>query len=291
MAPLRLVQISDFHCTKITWNPFRLFSKRFLGNLNWLLFRKNRFSLEPLNALPKLLKSFQIDRILLGGDLTTTSLKEEFSLAASLVKKLPAPWIAIPGNHDQYTRLAERQKHFYRYFTNKRTIQHKADFFTLKDHGIEAHRLSPHWWIIALDTAPATNLYSSTGLFSEKQEAFLEEVCSLLPMDASILLFNHYPFFQNDIPSHNLIRGPVLENFLRKERRIKAYLHGHSHRHTIANLQPSGLPVILDSGCSTDREHGSFNVLEIDDQKLTIDVYRWNGQWSLSRKEEIQWTR
>ena len=291
MAPLRLAQISDFHFTKITWNPFRLFSKRLLGNLNWVMARKSNFSEAQIQKLPDLLKSLRIDRVLLGGDFTTTSLKKEYEAANEFVKNLTAPWIAIPGNHDQYTYRSYRQKHFYRYFTNNRPINHKADFFTLKDHRIEAHRLSPKWWILALDTAVATNPYSSNGLFSEKQEQYLEEILSALPPDASILLFNHYPFFQNDIARHNLLRGPALEAVLRKEPRIKAYLHGHSHRHTIADLQPSGLPVILDGGCSADCEKGSWNLLEIDDRGLKIDVYRWEGIWKQTRTEEILWTR
>jgi 3',5'-cyclic AMP phosphodiesterase CpdA len=291
MTPLRLAQISDFHFTKITWNPFRLLSKRLLGNLNWVFARKNNFSETQLDALPKFLKSLQIDCVLLGGDFTTTSLRTEYERAETFVKSLPAPWLAIPGNHDHYTYRSYRQRHFYRYFTNQRSIDHKVDFFTLKDHAIEAHRLVQEWWVIALDTALATNPYASTGLFSEKQEEYLEEILAALPANASILLFNHYPFFQNDIPRHRLVRGVALEAILRKEPRIKAYLHGHSHRHTIADLQPSGLPVILDSGCSADCEKASWNLLEIDNQKLKIDTYRWENEWQLSQTREIEWTR
>ena len=292
MAPIRLAQISDFHFTKITWNPLRLFPKRILANLNWVFKRQNSFSKEQLDALPKFLKSVGVDRVLLGGDFTTTSLLSEYGLAKKFVKDLPAPWIAIPGNHDHYTYRSYREKHFYRYFTNKRQIEHKVDFFTLADHGVEAHRFKgTNWWLIGLDTAVPTNPYSSAGLFSEKQEEYLEEILAALPKDASILLFNHYPFFQNDIGRHSLGRGEALEAIVKKEPRIKAYLHGHSHRHTIANLQPSGMPVILDSGCSADSKKGSWNLLEIDDEKIKIEVYGWNKGWELNRVEEIAWTR
>jgi len=291
MKPIRLAQISDFHFTKITWNPLRLFPKRFLANINWLLNRKNNFSKEQIEAFAKCIKPLQIDRVLLGGDFTTTALLSEYALAKKFVKQLPAPWIAIPGNHDHYTYRSYREKHFYRYFSNKRQINHKVDFFTLADHKVEAHMLSSHWWLIALDTAVPTNPYSSAGLFSERQEEYLEEILAALPKEASLLLFNHYPFFQNDIEKHSLIRGDCLEKILKKEGRIKAYLHGHSHRHTIANLQPSHLPVILDSGCAADSQHGSWNLLEIDDEKLTVDVYRWKEEWKPERREVIKWTR
>jgi 3',5'-cyclic AMP phosphodiesterase CpdA len=291
MKPFRFAQISDFHFTKITWNPLRLFPKRFLANINWLLSRKSNFSSEQMEALPKVLKPLQIDRILLGGDFTTTSLPEEYRMAKQFVKKLPAPWIALPGNHDHYTYRSFRQKRFYRHFTNKRQINHPVDFFTLKDHKVEAHLLFSNWWLIALDTAIPTNPYSSQGLFSEEQEQHLEEIIAALPKKSSILLFNHYPFFQNDVEKHSLIRGAALEKVLRKENRIKAYLHGHSHRHTIANLQPSQLPVILDSGCAADTQRGTWNLVEIDDQKLKVDVYRWKEGWTVEKRVEIPWIR
>lgn len=288
---MRLAQISDFHFTKISWNPLRLFPKRFLANLNWLFTRKNSFSREQIEALPSCLKALQVDRVLLGGDFTTTSLLSEYALAKKFVKGLPAPWIAIPGNHDHYTYRSHREKRFYRYFSHQRKIAHEVDFFTLREHGVEAHRLNSKWWLIALDTAVPTHPYSSRGLFSEKLEEYLEEILAALPKEGSILLFNHYPFFQNDIARHSLSRGAALEAIVKKEGRIKAYLHGHSHRHTIADLQASQFPVILDSGCSADSQNGSWNLLEIDEAKLKVDVYRWKGEWKCEERREIPWMR
>jgi len=289
MKPIRLAQISDFHITHLTWNPLRLFSKRFLGNLNWLFSRKGIFSTEAIDALPSFLSSLQLDHILLGGDFTTTSLPEEFRLARAFVDKLPAPWIAIPGNHDQYTYRAYRQKRYYQSLSNPReAIRERTDFFNLSDHGLEAHRLAPKWWLIALDTTRATNLYSSRGFFSPKLEERLNELLSMIPSDHSILLLNHYPFFQNVTVRHSLSRGNALEALLRKEPRIKAYLHGHSHRHTIADLQPSNLPLILDGGACAE---GTWNLLTIDEKQIKIDVYRWKNSWQLDRTEEIAWNR
>ncbi|MDE3046158.1 MAG: metallophosphoesterase [Verrucomicrobiota bacterium] len=287
MKPLRIAQISDFHVTHLTWNPLRLFSKRILGNLNWVFHRRNRFSEEPLRALIPLLPKLELDWIFLGGDLTTTSLPEEFAKAKAIVNQFPAPCIAVPGNHDHYTYPAYYQKRFYRSFANPTPDSP----FRLAEHGVEAHRLNSSYWLVALDTALATNLYSSRGLFSEQQEASLRQLLTSLPPNASILLLNHYPFFQNDVRRHSLKGGEKLEALIRKEPRIKAYLHGHSHRHTIADLQPSGLPLLLDSGSAADQEIGTWNLLTLDDEKIQIDLYRWNGQWRLSSSEQIFWQR
>jgi len=236
--------------------------------------------------LPSFFASLKPDLVLMGGDFTTTSLPAEYALGLKFTKMLPAPWLAIPGNHDHYTFRAYRQKHFYKWLTNKREVHHRTGFFNLKEHGVEAHKIAPKWWVVALDTARPT-LTTARGLFSPKQEERLLELLSFIPKDASILLFNHYPFFQNDIYQHNLERGEALEQVVRNDLRIKAYLHGHTHRHIIADLQLSGLPVILDSGCCADK-NGTWNLLTFDDHGMKVDVYKYK---TLSHSREIAWTR
>lgn len=289
---MRIAHVSDFHFTQLTWNPFRLLSKRFLGNLNWIAVRKKHFFEEQVEPLPKLFDDLDIDLVLLGGDFSTTALFEEFEKARSFVKKIKKPWLAIPGNHDHYTHRSYRNKHFYRYFTNHREeIAHPVEFFTLKEHGIEAHKIAPHWWVIALDTALATNPYSSEGFFSEKLEGYLEEVIKLIPKEDSILLFNHFPFFLNDVERHNLRRGEALQKILEREPRIRLYMHGHTHRHTVANLQVSNLPIVLDSGSCAQGRKGAWNLIDLKSDGCTVSTYRWDHKWTKTRTEEFAWTR
>ena len=293
MKPIRIAHLSDFHLTELTINPLRLLSKRLIGTLNWLFTRRNTFSKKQVTNLAPLLRSLDLDLILLGGDFTTTSLDSEFRQAKTFTDSLTVPWLAIPGNHDAYTQKAYRQKVFYRYFTNDRPITHKTGFFKLSQHGVEAHRLGETtWWVVALDTARATWTNSARGLFSEATEKNLREILTLIPADHQIIALNHYPFFQNDLERRNLERGEFLKEIIVQDPRIKTYLHGHTHRHTIANLQPSGFPVVLDSGCCADRKKGSWNLLIIDDQGIQIDVYiPKNNDWTHSRTEKFAWTR
>lgn len=289
---MRIAHVSDFHLTHITWNPFRLLSKRLLGNLNWLTVRKKHFFEDQVAPLPKLFEDLGIDLVLLGGDFSTTALFEEFEKGRTFVKKLKQPWIAIPGNHDHYTYRSYRNKHFYRYFSNPRAeIVHPVEFFNLKEHAIEAHKIAPQWWVLALDTALATHLYSSEGLFSEKLESYLEEVLKLIPAQDFILVFNHFPFFQNDVPRHNLRRGLELQKILEKDSRIRMYLHGHTHRHTVADLQVSGLPIVLDSGSCAQGRKGAWNLIDLKAEGCSVDTYRWDHKWVKTRREEFAWTR
>ena len=293
MKPIRIAHLSDFHLTDLTLNPLRLLSKRLIGTLNWVFTRRKTFSKKQVSDLVPLLKSLDLDIILLGGDFTSTSLDSEFRQAKNFVNSLPVPWLAIPGNHDAYTQKAYRQKVFYRYLANDRPIAHKTGFFKLAQHGVEAHRLAhTNWWVVALDTARATWTNSARGLFSERLEKNLLEILALIPPEHQIILLNHYPFFQNDLERRNLERGESLKEIIMQDPRIKTYLHGHTHRHIIANLQASGLPVVLDSGCCADQKKGSWNLLIIDDQGIQIDVYIFkNDEWTHSRTEKFAWTR
>lgn len=287
---MRIAQISDFHFTCLTWNPLRLLSKRLLGNLNWLFLRQRDFSTEPLKELPRLLDSLSVDLILFGGDFTTTSYTQEFEVASDFVQRFSQPWIAIPGNHDKYTFRSDRNKHFYRYFSKKKKeIGHRVDFFTLKDHGIEVHEVAKGWWVFALDTALATNPYSSEGLFSEKLEAYLDEALLLIPPQDSVILLNHYPFFLNDEPRRSLRRGEALQNLIQRHRNIRLYLHGHTHRHTIADLQPNQLPIVLDSGSCGLAKKGSWNLIDLNNERCSVDVYQWKEGWHRDRTEVIPW--
>lgn len=289
---MRLAHISDFHFTHLTWNPLRLLSKRALGHLNWVAMRRKHFFEEQVEPLPKLLEDLGVDAALLGGDFSTTALLEEFEKAKRLISKFKQPWYAIPGNHDRYTRRSCKAKHFYRYFMHKREkIEDPIQFFNLKEHRIETHKLGNNWNLIALDTAIATNPYSSEGIFSEKLQSYLEEVLALIPNDESIIVLNHFPFFQNDVQRHNLIRGEALQKILEKTPRIKLYLHGHTHRHTVADLQASNLPIVLDSGSCAQGRKGAWNLIDIKEGGCIISTYRWDHKWIKARTDEFAWTR
>lgn len=289
---MRIAHVSDFHFTHLTWNPFRLLSKRALGNFNWITLRKKHFFEEQLSPLPALFKELEVDYVLLGGDFSTTALLEEFEKAAQFIGQIKQPWFATPGNHDCYTKRSCRNKHFYRYFANQRKeISDPVEFFTLEKHRIEAHKIGQGWRLILLDTAIATHFHSAEGLFSEKLEAYFKEVLKLIPQEESILILTHYPFFQNDVKRHSLIRGEVLQELLEQNPRIRLYLHGHTHRHTVADLQVSNLPIVLDSGSSAQGRKGAWNLIDLNPKSCTVSTYRWDHKWTKTRSEEFSWIR
>lgn len=287
---MRIAQVSDFHFTRLTWNPFRLISKRILGHFNWIFSRTHSFSEEIVLELPDLFRKLEVDYVILGGDFTTTALKEEFLVAREFVERLKMPWLAIPGNHDVYTYRSQREKAFYR-FLRSTGMGEKFEGVSLEKDRLEAHRLRNGYWLVALDVCRATNLYSSRGLFSEGLEKKLRNMLSVIPLEESIVVACHYPFFKNDAFRRTLKRGEALKKILEEEKRICLYLHGHTHRHTVADLQPSGLPVVLDSGSAAEKKHASWNLIELKKDGCTVTPYQYKEGWTPLARKDIEWKR
>jgi calcineurin-like phosphoesterase family protein len=215
-----------------------------------------------------------VQLVLLSGDLTCTSSEKEFQKARHFVKELQKKGlevVLIPGNHDHYTKKDYANKVFYRFFP----IQYENSLWNLKDHRIAVKHLQGAWWMILLDTTLATPLFSCRGKFSQALEKKLQEVLSFLPKDARILLANHFPL-QTSKKRPDLQGEEKLVEILKKDPRIKCYLHGHNHKNTILDLRQQGLPIVADAGSATHKMQGSFLILDCQDQGLSISPFFWN---------------
>ncbi len=275
---MRIIQVSDLHHARMTWNLLRCLSKRLIGQLNYVCKRASMFDPKQREALPELFQSLKADLILIGGDLTTTSLPEEFEEAKAFIKGLGIPVLTIPGNHDCYTQGSHQEQRFYNYFPS-----------SLKEHGVERHDLTANWTLVAFDTTLATGLTSSRGLFSPKAEENLDKLLSQISSKRSILLWTHYPLFPNDSHSRGLERAEALRALVRRYPNICCFLHGHTHRHAIADLRPSGFPVVLDSGCPIQKGEGSLNLLELTPNACKVESYHWDQGWGKRREQAFIW--
>ena len=177
---MRIAHISDLHFSKFSFGPVQFFSKRWLGNANFLLNRSQSSSNTRPFSLIEPFTSLKITHVVITGDLTTTSHPKEYEMAKRFIEALKEKGMkvfVIPGNHDHYTKRAGRNKVFYRYFDPLFT----PSPFTLKEHGVTASPLSNGWTLIALDTTLATPLTSSNGLFSEATEEHLKNLLRQIP--------------------------------------------------------------------------------------------------------------
>ena len=288
MTKFKIAHLSDFHFSHVPTNPLKLLSKRWIGVLNLIFSRRKTFQPSQLEGLGSMFEDQKVDLLLATGDFTTTSLTSEFQDAKSFFEKLSTPSLYLPGNHDFYTKKDYRKKTFYRFFENPPAEQHPASAYTMKKDQVEARPIFKNWWVVFLDTVVPTQFYSSQGNFSEAIEAKLEEVLQTLPKDAKIILANHFPFFLNDSPRRHLVRGDDLKKLIEKWPNIHLYLHGHTHRHCIADVRPNHLPIILDSGSCAHKDRGTFNIIELGKDSISIEVYEKKEKWIPRKKIDFK---
>src|SRR5262245_14050534 len=111
-AAVRLAHISDIHLTTqdLGWRGRDFFSKRVTGWINLrVLGRRHRFrhADEVLRALVADLRRRDPNRVIFSGDATNLGFENEFLHARRLFgldEADPLPGLAVPGNHDYYTR-------------------------------------------------------------------------------------------------------------------------------------------------------------------------------------------
>jgi 3',5'-cyclic AMP phosphodiesterase CpdA len=276
----RIAHISDLHFAHLCLSPAQFFSKRWVGNGNLLLARRKEFSTELLKKLGSLLEEQRVDWIFVTGDLSTTGQEKEFLKAQQFFSQLGKKTLFIPGNHDHYTKKDYKRKLFYQFFTNPSFKAGGTSFekYQLKTDRMELRPLFGNWWYLALDTVLATSIFSSRGLFPEELEKKLRETLQNFPKDQKILFLNHFPFFQFDNPRKTLLRGMALCDVLEKSPQVLFYLHGHTHRHCVADLRCAKLPIILDSGSACLKARASFNLLDLEDKTCNLTVYRYKEE-------------
>ena len=236
---MRIIHISDLHFWHITLNPLRLMGKRFLGMGNLILNRARNYKMEAMTVLVERVKELKPDHVLVTGDLTTTSLDEEFQAARRALAALTRNssfLTVLPGNHDRYTRDSERNSIFEKHFAE---FAPSPSYPWLKPIGQETA-------ILGLDPCHS-NPISARGTISTAQ---LQKAAALLdqagPNVKRLLVACHYPVAMPDgiidKPSHGLGGSRELQAFLT---RYAPALYCHGHIHAVWGFCPRFLPRTL----------------------------------------------
>ena len=288
MELLKIAHISDIHFYSTTLNPLQFFSKRWVGNFNLLLNRSKEFDkCVPFELIP-LFKKKGITHVLISGDLTTTSKSDEFRIAQDFVlnlKKIGIKVFAVPGNHDHYTKKADKNRIFYHYFPD--VYSSEGSSFSLLKHGVTSFSLNPLWELVLLDTTVSSPLFSAEGYFSSDLEKNLNASLSQISPSKNIIVLNHYPFFDDKKPTRNLLRRKRLKAVIQSFPNILMYLHGHTHQKVIADLRPNKLPIIMNSGCSG-KKGGTWNELILNAQEVSVNSYSYGKTWQLDNKQTLK---
>lgn len=220
----RYVLIGDLHAYDLWPAPWRLLGKRFLGQVNLWAGRHKQFDLSLLPGILKCARSFKPQGAWFSGDLTTTSLESEFRFMQQALADFVAevPSLAVPGNHDRYTRAAARDRRMERFMPG--LLPERDPLF---------RRISDRWHLLALESG-RPRAFSSAGWIGDRQLQEMKKHLSTLTAGDGLVVLCHYPAdIPLDIPDHP---GHMLEDRRALLDCLAAcpvrtiYLHGHLHQ-------------------------------------------------------------
>jgi 3',5'-cyclic AMP phosphodiesterase CpdA len=266
---VRLAHVSDVHVTAdpIGWQTADYFSKRYTGWLNFRwLGRAHRFRQTDtvLAALRDELARQRPDRVVFSGDATALGFEAEFARAADLLgvgKPDGLPGLAVPGNHDYYTRAVEASGLFERYFApwqqGERVDQHVYPF---------AQRVG-HVWLVAVNSATGNRWsWDASGAVDAGQLARLKRLLVQLGPGPRLLV-THYPVCvaggRRERRSHGL-RNLAEVVAVAAEGGVSLWLHGHRHgAYQLVPTGPAPFPVIC-TGSTTQTGLWSYGAYTIE---------------------------
>jgi 3',5'-cyclic AMP phosphodiesterase CpdA len=270
---LRLAHFSDVHLTTqpLGWALRDLRSKRLTG---WFhlraLGRAKQFRLahEIVQAMVKEFRERRPDRLIFSGDATALGFASECDHAARClaVGDRDLPGLAVPGNHDYYTRPAVRNGAFERAF---------APWLTGERVGSEtypfAQRVGPAWLIGVNSCTANVRPWDASGAVGASQRERLRSLLRQLGAGPRILV-THYPVCLADGRSESRWHGlRDLDETVRvaADGGVGVWLHGHRHHPYLVSRPPQAPFPVVNAGSATQLGVESYCEYAISDRQMT----------------------
>lgn len=281
MKNLHLCHLSDLHFGYVDLGFKQFLSKKWIGNFNLFLFRKNAFKSKNLESLPSLFKRLNVELLFITGDFSSTASKEEFLSAKQFLELFSTPTLFLPGNHDCYTKKNEKEQTYYKYFNDENGIHN----FSLKKDKVYGKKIKDGFWGVCLDCALPTPPFNSYGVFTSDMAKKLETILESIPKQDTVIIGNHFPLFPANRPKHDLKNSATLRALLKKYE-VKLYLHGHDHKPYIIDRRNEGYPLVLNSGSSAMVKKGGFYLVDFQDDIMFVNHYFFNQEtgWTPEQK-------
>lgn len=274
----RVVHFSDIHVfhAEAAWRAPDWFSKRLTGWVNLKYLPRGKQFRETLYVLKRLVDDMYArkpDLLLFTGDAASLGVEEEFALAAEVLRvgaQDAPPGMAVPGNHDYYTRRAVSEGLFERYFApwlvGERVTEHTYPF---------GRQAGPVYLLGVNSSKPSLWMWDSTGRVGPDQ---LERLRQLLHQphvrQSPKILATHYPIaLPSGRPEKRHRRLRDLPELLEIVHGHKVHLWLHGHRHQAYHLPPTPEQPIpaLCVGSGTMRDHWTYAIYTFDERKLLIE--------------------
>jgi 3',5'-cyclic AMP phosphodiesterase CpdA len=217
------------------------------------------------------------DLVLVSGDLTQRAHSHEFQAARAFLDALPAPWLAVPGNHDVpmydiahrfLAPLAKYRRHFF--------------------DQVEPVYVDDDIAVLGINTARALTI--KDGRINVRQMALIRSRLASLDGDGHAgrtkIIVSHHPF---DLPSpfgtRDLVRHAGLGMATFADCGVDLLLSGHLHASHAGNSSvrhkiDAYAALMVQAGTATSTrgrgEANSFNVLHVATGAITVQRYSWH---------------
>jgi 3',5'-cyclic AMP phosphodiesterase CpdA len=276
---IRLAHFSDIHVTArpLGWRWRDLFTKRATGWMNLRLGRGRRFhdAEAIVAAMMRVIRERGIDHVVFSGDATTLGFEAEFATAARLLDVAAVPGLAVPGNHDYYTRLPIRAGYFERTFASWQQGERIGDATYPF-----AQRVG-HCWLVGVNSACSNRLvWDARGRVGTEQAARLRQLLGRLEPGPRILV-THYPLYLADgRPERRWRRLRDWESFrdIVDEGGIDLWLHGHRHGSYVRSRGERQPFTIICAGSATQMGNCSWNEYAISGRQMSMVRWTWNTE-------------
>jgi 3',5'-cyclic AMP phosphodiesterase CpdA len=277
---MRIAHISDLHVLALEGAvPFRLFNKRATGYANIRLKRKHAHKAELVRAVAAHLSASKVDHVVISGDVSNLALEAEFKAVRRLLDDVlalpPSAVTLVPGNHDVYTRGAERRQRFAEYFEPYLTSD-MPELTTRHEGGrFPVVKLTGRAAIIGLSSALARPPFFASGRLGDEQLVALGEILASDDVKGRLpIVVLHHPVHNPPtwLKTHleGLADAERLKQLLLPLSR-GLLLHGHLHRRIHRTVATYGGHFDALGATSASLVHpsparmGGYNLYEVSD--------------------------
>jgi 3',5'-cyclic AMP phosphodiesterase CpdA len=219
-----------------------------------------------------------VDLVAISGDLTQHAFRREYRAAGAFIAALPAPVLAVPGNHDlPQFNLAERFTAPY--------ARWRADI---------AADPEPVWQdgqvaVVGINTTHRARLHWdwSRGSVNRERLDSVGRRLAALPGKLQRVVVAHHPFMASEERPGMVLVGNAKQTLrVLTAMDVRLVLSGHAHR-SYSRVGLSGGPLIVQCATTTSvrlrGEPNAYNRITVDEAGIAVEIRVWTGNgWATS---------